>query len=182
MGSVANIVTTSIELGRNAILTWYCTTAFKPLFWATFSSVIHIIAAASYVIARLSSRTRKSPRRALLTLALQEKSRNDDLKSKSKQRSRRARSQNSRLLSSWLTVPIRALRRETTICANQQRPHYDVGKARVRHLAIFLNIVAGYFGFIHISFGIIVFSSLQFVSILIKLAGLATSKGEESEY
>lgn len=171
LGCVVNIVTTSIQLGRNSILTWGCTTTFTPLLWTTLPSIIHLVAAASYII----------------TLRIDQNSQQGA----------------SAIEDSWLTLPARAWKSETTICANRQKSRSNDGKVKVQRLAILLNVAAGALGFVHITFGIIVFSSLQLISVwdvlnqvlwryilstavcrlilLIELIGLRTGEGGEND-
>jgi hypothetical protein len=58
----------------------------------------------------------------------------------------------------------RRLWREVTLCAEQEVDEYDVD-ASVLRLAVLGNFMVGCAGFVHIGLGIIVFSSLQFVSV-----------------
>ena len=138
-GSVANIITTSITLGERSILTWGCTTNFMPLVWTSAVSIVHVIAASSHAVAKEET-ARSSPKLPCVV-------------------------QNKRsTLSSRLAAIYRGFRAETTICANHEKLVYARG-AKVPSVAVFLNICAGCASFVHLVLGVIIFSSLQFVSI-----------------
>ncbi|KAL9577517.1 MAG: hypothetical protein Q9212_006314 [Teloschistes hypoglaucus] len=47
-GAVANTLYTAVEVGRNTVLAWGCTTQFTPLFWALSPMIVHAMAAANY--------------------------------------------------------------------------------------------------------------------------------------
>ncbi|KAI4193587.1 MAG: hypothetical protein LQ350_008244 [Teloschistes chrysophthalmus] len=47
-GAVANTLYTAVEVGRNTVLAWGCTTQFTPLFWALSPMIVHAIAAENY--------------------------------------------------------------------------------------------------------------------------------------
>ena len=52
IGAIANVMTTSIEVGRKSILAFGCSTTFAPLLWSSLPSAIHLISVLSYFIAR----------------------------------------------------------------------------------------------------------------------------------
>ena len=76
---------------------------------------------------------------------------------------RRAKQYGSATLRSWPILLGRVLRGETTICANHQK--FDYNHREVPRLAISLTILAGILGWIHVALGIVIFSSLLFVSV-----------------
>jgi hypothetical protein len=143
LGTIANVMSTSIELGDKAILAWGCTTTFLPLLWTCLASVIHVIAAASYIVARRSVR--------------------DKLLDEGNQLAGHLRSKRQMILH-FVAKLWHELRRETTLCANKDTKDQD-STVPVPTWAVLLNIVAGCCSFIHIVFGTIVFSSFQFVSV-----------------
>jgi hypothetical protein len=52
---------------------------------------------------------------------------------------------------------------ETTICANQQK--FDYNFPKMSRLAISLNVLASLLGWVHVTLGVVIFSSLLFVSV-----------------
>jgi len=60
MAAVANIMTSYIELGQKSIPSWGCTTTFTPVLWTSLASIVHIIAATSYALARRKTKQRVS--------------------------------------------------------------------------------------------------------------------------
>jgi hypothetical protein len=138
-GSVFNIMNTSIILGERSILSWGCTTNFMPLVWTSAACIVHITAAASYIVAR--KRTIGSSKEASTV------SHN-----------------NHSTLSGRLSAIYRGLKAESTICANQRKLGYTQ-EAKVPLAAVFLNVCAGCLGFIYLVLGTLVFSSLQFISV-----------------
>jgi len=157
MGAVANIISTSVGIGQSTILAWGCTTTFMPLLWTTLSCVIHFIAASSYAITKClaENRSSMSPGSSGSTV------------SASKNAHTRISPPSTPTKPSFRFRLARACRAEFTICANQHisAPGNDKVKAGVPHVAILLNVIAGIMGYIHVTFGIIVFSSVQFVSV-----------------
>ena len=162
-GSVINVVTNSLEIGRNSLLTWGCTTMFTPLLWSTLAGVIHIIAATSYVAASQLAKRR---------------SRRSQVQAEDPAPAVRGSAAKAPLVAQAkepMTMPIngnhnscgfaiRMLQRETIICANRPESMRQLELAKIPRAAIFLNVVAGACGFIHITFGIMVFSSQLFIS------------------
>ena len=157
MGAVANIISTSIGIGQNKILAWGCTTTFMPLLWTTLSCVIHVIAASSYFTTKLLAENRSSMSPSSIGSTI----------SASKNAHTRISSPSTLTKPSFRSRIVRACRAEFTICANQHilAPGNDRVKASVLRIAIVLNVIAGIMGFIHVTFGTIVFSSMQFVSV-----------------
>jgi hypothetical protein len=190
IGALANIVTTSVELGQKSILSWGCTTTFLPLLWTTLASFIHVIAATSHTLAR----SRRHPTQSGNTESL------PSLKGRVHATSVAARSKEKPRLSfmSLLRNLTRAAKQETTICANHKVKPYHDSNLMTSHLAISFNVAAACLGFLHIVFGTLVFSSLQFITVwdvfnsiiwryilstvvcrvilIVELAGLRTSK------
>lgn len=76
---------------------------------------------------------------------------------------RRAKQHGSATLRSWPILLGRVLRGETTICANHQK--FDYNHREVPRLAVSLSVFAGMIGWVHAALGIVIFSSLLFVSV-----------------
>ncbi|KAF2804817.1 uncharacterized protein BDZ99DRAFT_467066 [Mytilinidion resinicola] len=147
-GAAANVVTTSVELGRNSILSWGCTTTFGPLLWTTLASVVHVVAAVSFALAQRSAARQRSD--GVGRGLVQQRSDNSN-----------AARGGPKLFARWLWGTVQ---REVTLCAEQEVEEYDVD-AKVPFFAVLGNVIAGCLGFVHIIFGIIIFSSLQLVSV-----------------
>lgn len=151
MGAIANVVMTSIELGQKTILSWGCTTTFLPLVWVCAASVIHVVAATSYAVA--SRKVRNSPA-----------AEGDSVRGSRRGSGPISYSRPRRQTVSHIVPRIcQILAKETTICANQDKREYDSTAVPTGTMA--LNILAGCCSFIHIVFGSVVFSSIQFVSV-----------------
>jgi hypothetical protein len=164
-GAVANIIATSIELGQKTILAWACTTTFAPLLWTTLASGVHIIAAAGFSYAQSSAQHQKQ------RLDCEDENQNVTTqhqsilaRSKSDQspKSKFGRIQDSLTLV-WRHT-LRRIKAETTLCA-RRAPSVCGIDAEVPPLAVLANVFAVGCGFAHIVFGIVVFSSLQFLTV-----------------
>ena len=68
----------------------------------------------------------------------------------------------NRLWFSWLR---NALLSETAICANRSKSRLSRDETEAPRIAVLLALVAGGMRFVHVTFGIIIFSSLQFISV-----------------
>ncbi|KAF2489027.1 hypothetical protein BU16DRAFT_532053 [Lophium mytilinum] len=142
-GAAANVMSTSVELGRKTILSWDCTVTFGPLLWGTLACVVHVVSAVSFGFARRS--TVKPRTGGNLAVASSGK----------KPMGRVAK----------LARHLRNLvGKEITLCAEQEVDEYDAN-ARVPLLAVLGNVLAGCVGFVHLVLGVIVFSSLQFETV-----------------
>ncbi|KAL8659698.1 MAG: hypothetical protein Q9202_007002 [Teloschistes flavicans] len=140
-GAVANTFFTAVEVGRNTILAWGCTTQFTPLFWAVSPLIVHAIAAANYHFLMKKRKTgmRRRP------------SGKDDTRPGS-------------LWRRSLDTIRRWLLEETTICANREDVRVE-STARIPVIARLLDIGIGIMAFVHFVFGTAAFSSLQFVTV-----------------
>jgi hypothetical protein len=136
-GAVFNVLWTSLELGRNTILSWGCTNTFGPLLWTSLAGIVHLVAGFSFAYARRSVYNPTGGR---------------DKESK------------RWTVSKGLWKLVSLLENEVTLCAEQTVGQYD-DNVRVPRLAVVANVLAGCGGFIHLMFGIIIFSSLQLVSV-----------------
>ncbi|EUC27603.1 hypothetical protein COCCADRAFT_30949 [Bipolaris zeicola 26-R-13] len=128
-GAVFNIVWTSLELGRNSILSWGCTTTFGPLLWTSLAGVVHLVAAFSFAYARSSAHSRQE-------------SANKGIR-------------NWNATKGFRKI-IGLLGKEFTLCAEQSLGQYD-GNNAVPPLEVVANVLAGCGGFIYLMFGIIIF-------------------------
>jgi hypothetical protein len=154
IGAITNIMATSIDIGRRSILAWGCTTTFTPFLWTTLACAIHVIAASSYQITKHLSEKHSS--------TAQDSSPSTIPSLKDGVHIHAVSTTIRRPLRDLLT---RALRVEFTICANQRTGTPVDEKVHVPWIAVFLNVAAGIMGFIHVTFGIMVFSSMQFISV-----------------
>jgi hypothetical protein len=136
-GAVFNVVWTSLEVGRNTILSWGCTTTFGPLLWTSLAGAVHLVAGFSFAHARRSVYNPIGGRRS---------------------------ESEKWTVSKGLRKVVSLLENEVTLCAEQTVGQYD-DNVRVPRLAVVANVLAGCGGFIHLMFGIIIFSSLQLVSV-----------------
>lgn len=128
MAAVVNMIYASVQLGRNTIVAWACTTTCLPFLWTIVASFIHIIGSTSYAITQ-----------------------------------RRQRLSNTWKGGTTIVEKIgRAALAEVTICANvETAERSSPGRATV-----LLNVFAGCCAFVHILFGTIVLSGLQFIGVL----------------
>lgn len=141
-GTATNAIFTALEVGQKTILAWGCTTQFAPFLWAVIPSVVYAIAGANYYYLMAKKRTdvtRKS-------FAIDS-------------------SRTGHFLKRLFDATRRRLSREATVCANL-KGIWLRSRARVPVIARLLDIGIGIMGFIHFVFGIAVFSSLQFVTVL----------------
>jgi hypothetical protein len=145
-GAVINVFMTSLDVGRKSILSWGCTTTFGPLLWSTLAFIVHVVAAVSFYFAQrcvvkqhadIPSAGSRIPDGGLSLW---------------------------RRLEKFLQLLWRQVVKEMTLCAEQVKTEYDVD-AHVPPLAVLGNVLAGVAGFLQMVFGIIIFSSLQFVSV-----------------
>lgn len=172
IGAMTNVMTTSIEVGRKSILAFGCTMTFAPLIWSTLPSAIHLVSVLSYFIAR-----KVALRRISSTERLSEEEADNPKTPKN------SREQTSQEISQAVTChspppppPQRfhkvwqscrnACLTEITICANHPKSHdlQDKGKT-VPRISILLAVGAGLMNFSHVTFGIIIFSSLQLIAV-----------------
>lgn len=162
--AIANVITTSIGVGRKSILAFGCTSTFPPLLWSTLPSAIYLISAVSYVIERKMAR--RVPVKPLPKEGESAETAGDSeqLRSERNQATTSSMPQ-QRLHSSWLSRLRDAWLSETTICANRSKPHHLQDKAAVPRVAVLLTITAGLMGLVHVSLGVIIFSALQFISV-----------------
>lgn len=167
IGAIANVMTTSIEVGRKSILAFGCTTTFAPLLWSSLPSAIHLVSVLSYFIAR------KMALRQILKERLSEEAE----KSKSSEDIEQTPShitQAAPPLSPPPPPPQRyhkvwrwcyaTLSNEITVCANHPKPHAVQAKI-VPSVSVWLAVTAGVMNFCHVTFGIIIFSSLQLIAV-----------------
>jgi hypothetical protein len=153
IGAVGNVVQTSLELGRKSVLAWGCTTTFGPFLWAMLACGVHLVAAVSFRFAR----------------GVKQQGRNADLGAVDRRRDREQRLRHGlERLRRGSVMFLRMLRgqveKDMTLCAEQEIGEYDIN-APIPPLAVLGNVVAGCAGFVHLTFGIIIFSSLLFVSV-----------------
>lgn len=163
--AMAIVITTSIGLGRKSILGFGCTTTFAPLLWSTCSSAVHLFSVAGYHIER-----KKAGRRIPVERVPEEEE-----SSKTAENSEQLTSENNQAMTpsmpqqrsprSWLSWFRDAWFSETTICANRSEFHHFQNKAAVPRIAVFLTVVAGLLSFLHVTAAIIIFSSLQLVTV-----------------
>lgn len=172
-GAATNSILTALETGQKTILTWGCTTQFLPLIWAVFPSLVYAVAGAkSYYFATAEEKkTEETMRR---TVSRDENSTNIALTSRNQR--------------GIFNAMLRRLRSEATVCANREnfqnierllrlrkrrrRRNGSRSKAKTK-MQTFMIVVAQLFdlviaivGVVHFAFGIAVFSSLQFVTVL----------------
>lgn len=143
LAAVANVLLTSLDLGSKSILSWGCTTTITPVLWTSLPSVVYIVVALS------SAYARKSAYNKAKNLEEDDHARTGPLKGHT-----------NNLLSSLMIL----LKKETTLCWEQQLHQHDEN-ADVPRSAVLGNVLSGCGGFVHLVFGIIIFSSLQFVSV-----------------
>lgn len=134
LGAMVNIITTSIGVGQKSILAWGCVTTFVPVLYSILSSVIHLVSAASYLMARKMAQQRS---RAELFLAEAESS---ETRGISEQTISMPRQLSRRL---WLSRLGDAFLSETTICANRPRSRHALEKTRLPRAAILIAVAAG---------------------------------------
>ena len=150
-GAIANVIYTSIDLGEKTILSWGCTTTFLPLVWIGAASVIHVIAATSYAVTRRKVRNKTVDG-------------GDNVQRIQECPGSASHSPLDRRTVRNLVPEIcRVITKETTICANQDKKAYD--STTVPKGTMALNVFAGCLSFVHLVFGTVVFSSIQFVSV-----------------
>jgi hypothetical protein len=153
VSAVGNVVQTSLELGRKSILAWGCTTTFGPFLWVMLACGVHLVAAVSFRFAR----------------GMKQQGRNADLGVVDGRRDReqRLRQKLARLRRGsvmFLRMLRRQVEKEMMLCVEQEIGEYDID-APIPLLAVLGNVIAGCAGFVHLTFGIIIFSSLLFVSV-----------------
>lgn len=142
-GAVANTLYTAVEVGRNIVLAWGCTTQFTPLFWALSPMIVHAIAAANYrfLVKRRTANTTRRP-----------SEKNDTVTASLSKRS-------SKTIRRWFLD-------EMTICANRKDIiGSECETIRIPVMARLLDITIGIMAFVHFLFGTAAFSSLQFVTV-----------------
>lgn len=160
IGAMINVMTTSIELGRKSILAFGCTTTFAPLIWSTLPSAIHLVSVLSYFVAR-----KVAQRRVTLERFFEE----SDI-SNTQENSEQTQSNPIQAATSHTTLQRfhktchDAWLSEITICANHPKSH-DFQDKKVPRISILLAVAAGLMNFCHVTFGIIIFSSLQLVAV-----------------
>lgn len=175
VGAIANVMTTSIEVGRKSILAFGCTTTFAPLIWSSLPSAIHLISVLSYFIARKTALRQISKER--LAAAGQSNSSADIEQSPSHITPAPTLSPpplsppppppTPRYHKVWRWC-YTALAHELTVCANHPKPqpHAAVPAVpAVPAVSVWLAATAGVMNFCHVTFGIIIFSSLQFIAV-----------------
>lgn len=168
ISAMVNIITTSIGLGRKSILAWGCTFTYAPVIYSILSSVIHLLSAVSYLIARKMAQRRSRVEQLLAEVDNSETRANGEQAARERMQAATSNtSQHRHKLScsrSWLRD---AFLSETIICANRPKPRYpvDMDTAIVPRVAVLLAVTAGGMGFVHLTFGIIIFSSLQLISV-----------------
>ncbi|KAI9707801.1 MAG: hypothetical protein M1836_000763 [Candelina mexicana] len=143
LAAAATIISTSTQLGQKTILVWGCTNQAMPLIWTFLSATIHIGAALSYKIAlgsnhRTPNHNHQSPE-------------SGDPKSSAQK--------------ATLHQISDLLGREFRICALRKQ----LLAQRIEDppsVAVLLSCLAGIAGFWHVIFGIIIFSSLTFISVV----------------
>ncbi len=161
--AIVNVMTTSIEIGSKSILAFGCTTTFAPLLWSILSSVIHLVSVLSYFITRKVVLRRRSADR-LSQQAHNSKTQADLEQSRSGiTRAATSPTTQQRLYQVWLSCRDACLR-EVTICGNHPISH-DIKAEEVPRISILLAVGAGLMNFCHVTFGIIIFSSLIFISV-----------------
>ena len=149
MAAIVNMMQIAIELGRKTILAWGCTFDWGPLVWSLIPIVIHSLAAAMYNV-----EIRRARHRVKSSMA------GDG----------RSTEPNTPVLRSYTFITERAERKwwtkELTICANQSKGMKDLLKqTRVSRLTVLFNCASSASAFIHLVFGILLFSSLVFISV-----------------
>lgn len=159
IGATVNVIMTSIRVGRNSILALGCTTTFAPLLWSILSFAIHLVSGVSYFIARKMARRRVQVERLPKEEDSSETGGNSEqLKSERNQATTSSVPQQcSRLRDAWLS--------ETTICVNRSKSHHSHDETTVPQVAVLLAVAAGLMSFMHVIFGILIFSSLQFITV-----------------
>jgi len=140
LGAVANIISTSLHLVQNAVLAWGGTTIWVLLLWTSLPCAIHVTAASSYWHQTTKVRSGKRAKEVLTSNATP------------------------------THTPLRARlaqvsKAEFIICANQDKLASRNDKSRAPKPIALLNILAGIMGFIHVPFGNMLFSSLQFMTM-----------------
>lgn len=165
IGAMANVITTSIEVNRQSILSFGCTTTFGPLLWSTLASAIHFVSVLSYFFVR------KMAPRQISVEQLPPKAESSETKgiieqvSSGKIQVAQSGIPQQRFHRVWLSRLRDAWLSETTICANHSKCHDFQDQTAVPRVAILLAIGAGVMSFCHVTFGIVIFSSLQFISV-----------------
>ena len=143
LAAAAIIIATSAQLGAKTILVWGCTNQAMPLVWTFLSAAIHIGAALSYKIALNSNDKRPN---------------NGYQPTKVRGSKASAREGTLHRISSLLCSEFRicALRKQLRACELKDPPT----------MAVLLNCISGLGGFWHVVFGILIFSSLTFISVV----------------
>lgn len=164
IGAIANVMTTSIEIGRKSILAFGCTTTYAPLVWSSLPSAIHLVSVLSYFIARKVALRRRSTERPLEEAESSKTTENiEQTPSRIIQAAPAHTPPAERFYKVWRSCHDAWLS-EITICVNHSKSH-DLQDKTVPRISVLLAITAGLMNFCHVTFGIIIFSSLQLIAV-----------------
>ncbi|MCJ1426106.1 hypothetical protein MMC29_004008 [Sticta canariensis] len=164
IGAIVNIITTSISVDRKSILAWGCTFTYAPVMYSIISSVS--LALRWKLPHPEEDGSAVKSRRALPSRSRELETRGNGVQATSETMQLATSSTPQRrhrlwLSHSWLRD---AFSSETTVCANRAKPRHpvDMDTTIVPRVAVLLAITAGG---IHLTFRIIIFSSLQLISV-----------------
>lgn len=145
--TIANVVQTSWQLGLRTILPWHCNTSYVPFLWTTLSAGIHIIAATTWHF----SPVMRSVRRKSIT---EERVRRENIVKRC-----------INWFSDEFPISGRTRRRgylQTLTSLQEEKP----SESPYDSPTVFLNEVTGFLVFLHFAGGVIILSSLQFISVV----------------
>ena len=166
-GAAANSILTALETGQKTILTWGCTTQFLPFIWAVLPSLVYAIAGAKnyYFTIAQEKKAEETMRR---TVSRDDNSTNSALTSRNQ--------------GGVFNTMLRWLSGEATVCANRRSSRRSRSRNRNRNrnrkrseakiqafivvIAHLLDLGIAIVGVVHFAFGVAIFSSLQFVTVL----------------
>ncbi|MCJ1319560.1 hypothetical protein MMC15_004896, partial [Xylographa vitiligo] len=175
IGSVANIFTLTIEICARSILTFDCVDFYKPILWAVFPILIHLMGTIPYLIgSKRSGNLYASPwlqsdpgtHRQDAQLGSQKK---DTLLLNEESLQNPAPQPTHASFFWWIK---RHIMEETTICAC--RPPVSLSSnTKVPLWCVFFNSTASLVGLVHVVYGTIVLSSVYFIRIEIAIYCIA---------
>ena len=149
--AIANVAQTSWQLGLRTVVPWRCNSSYLPFLWTTLPVGIHIIAAATWYLSPVMRSVRRRETRELTV----------DTR------------YNARGWIAWLsndfTLSSRRWKRDyIRIASNSKEGMSPMSPKSTFHgpLTVFLNETTGFLVFLHLAVGTLIFSSLQFISVI----------------